>query len=120
MIEEIERRHKTGQPILVGTVSVEVSEMLSKMLRMRGIEHVVLNAKYHAREAEIVAQAGHYGAVTIATNMAGRGTDILLGGNPEFLARRAMKQKGYEDNVIDEATGFNENVSEEVLAARDL
>ena len=118
VIEEIERRHKTGQPILVGTVSVEVSEMLSKMLRMRGIEQVVLNAKYHAREAEIVAQAGHYGAVTIATNMAGRGTDILLGGNPEFLARRAMKQKGYEDNVIDEATGFNENVSEEVLAAR--
>ena len=118
VIEEIERRHKTGQPILVGTVSVEVSEMLSKMLRMRGIEHVVLNAKYHAREAEIVAQAGHYGAVTIATNMAGRGTDSLLGGNPEFLARRAMKQKGYEDNVIDEATGFNENVSEEVLAAR--
>ena len=118
VIEEIERRHKTGQPILVGTVSVEVSEMLSKMLRMRGIEHVVLNAKYHAREAEIVAQAGHYGAVTIATNMAGRGTDILLGGNPEFLARRAMKQKGYEDNVIDEATGFNENVSEEVLDAR--
>ena len=118
VIEEIERRHKTGQPILVGTVSVEVSEMLSKMLCMRGIEHVVLNAKYHAREAEIVAQAGHYGAVTIATNMAGRGTDILLGGNPEFLARRAMKQKGYEDNVIDEATGFNENVSEEVLAAR--
>ena len=118
VIEEIERRHKTGQPILVGTVSVEVSEMLSKMLRMRGIEHVVLNAKYHAREAEIVAQAGHYGAVTIATNMAGRGTDILLGGNPDFLARRAMKQKGYEDNVIDEATGFNENVSEEVLAAR--
>ena len=92
--------------------------MLSKMLRMRGIEHVVLNAKYHAREAEIVAQAGHFGAVTIATNMAGRGTDILLGGNPEFLARRAMQQKGYEDNVIEEATGFNENVSEEVLAAR--
>ena len=118
VIEEIERRHKTGQPILVGTVSVEVSEMLSKMLRMRGIEHVVLNAKYHAREAEIVAQAGHYGAVTIATNMAGRGTDILLGGTPEVPARRAMKQKGYEDNVIDEATGFNENVSEEVLAAR--
>ena len=118
VIEEIERRHKTGQPILVGTVSVEVSEMLSKMLRMRGIEHVVLNAKYHAREAEIVAQAGHFGAVTIATNMAGRGTDILLGGNPEFLARRAMKQKGYEDNVIEEATGFNENVSEEVIAAR--
>ena len=118
VIEEIERRHKTGQPILVGTVSVEVSEMLSKMLRMRGIEHVVLNAKYHAREAEIVAQAGHFGAVTIATNMAGRGTDILLGGNPEYLARRAMKQKGYEDNVVEEATGFNENVGEDVLAAR--
>ena len=118
VIEEIERRHKTGQPILVGTVSVEVSEMLSKMLRMRGIEHVVLNAKYHAREAEIVAQAGHFGAVTIATNMAGRGTDILLGGNPEYLARRAMKQKGYEDSVIEEATGFNENVGDDVIAAR--
>ena len=120
VIEEIERRHKTGQPILVGTVSVEVSEMLSKMLRMRGIEHVVLNAKYHAREAEIVAQAGHFGAVTIATNMAGRGTDILLGGNPEYLARRAMKQKGYEDSVIEEATGFNENVGDDVIAARTV
>ena len=104
--------------MLVGTVSVEVSEALSKMLRMRGIEHVVLNAKYHAREAEIVAQAGHFGAVTIATNMAGRGTDILLGGNPEYLARRAMKQKGYEDSVIEEATGFNENVGDDVIAAR--
>ena len=118
VVEEIERRHKTGQPVLVGTVSVEVSEALSKMLRMRGIEHVVLNAKYHAREAEIVAQAGHFGAVTIATNMAGRGTDILLGGNPEYLARRAMKQKGYEDSVIEEATGFNENVGDDVIAAR--
>ena len=120
VIEEIERRHKSGQPLLVGTVSVEVSELLSKLLKMRGIEHVVLNAKYHEREAEIVAQAGHYGAVTIATNMAGRGTDILLGGNPEFLARRAMRQKGYEDGVIEEATGFNENVPEEVLAAREV
>ena len=118
VVAEIEKRHQTGQPILVGTVSVEVSEMLSKLLTMRGIEHVVLNAKYHDREAEIVAQAGHYGAVTIATNMAGRGTDILLGGNPEYLARRAMKQKGYDDMVIEEATGFNENVPQEVLDAR--
>ena len=118
VVAEIERRHQTGQPILVGTVSVEVSELLSKMLTMRGIQHEVLNAKYHEKEAEIVAQAGHYGAVTIATNMAGRGTDILLGGNPEYLARRAMRQKGYDDQVIEEATGFNENVSEEVLEAR--
>ena len=120
VINEIERRHKTGQPILVGTVSVEVSELLSKMLTMRGIQHEVLNAKFHAKEADIVAQAGHYGAVTIATNMAGRGTDILLGGNPEYLARRAMRQKGYEDTVIDEATGFNEDVSDEIREARAL
>ena len=118
VINEIERRHKTGQPILVGTVSVEVSELLSKLLRMRGIEHEVLNAKYHEKEADIVAQAGHYGAVTIATNMAGRGTDILLGGNPEYLARRAMKQQGYDEMVIEEATGFNEDVPPEVLTAR--
>ena len=118
VVNEIERRHKTGQPILVGTVSVEVSELLSRLLTMRGIQHEVLNAKFHAKEADIVAQAGHYGAVTIATNMAGRGTDILLGGNPEYLARRAMRQKGYEDTVIDEATGFNENVSEEIVEAR--
>ena len=118
VVDEIDRRHKTGQPILVGTVSVEVSELLSKLLKMRGIQHEVLNAKYHEKEAEIVAQAGHYGAVTIATNMAGRGTDILLGGNPEYLARRAMKQKGYDDMLIEEATGFNENVPQEVLDAR--
>jgi len=120
VVEEIDRRHQTGQPILVGTVSVEVSELLSKMLKMRGIPHEVLNAKYHEKEADIVAQAGHYGAVTIATNMAGRGTDILLGGNPEYLARRAMKQQGYDDMVIEEATGFNENVPQEVLDARVL
>ena len=102
----------------MGTVSVEVSELLSRMLKLRGIEHEVLNAKYHEKEAEIVAQAGHYGAVTIATNMAGRGTDILLGGNPEYLARRAMRQKGYDDMVIEEATGFNEDVPEEVIQAR--
>ncbi|MBO5536966.1 MAG: preprotein translocase subunit SecA [Clostridia bacterium] len=120
VLDEIERRHnETGQPILVGTVSVEVSETLSRLLQMRGIRHEVLNAKHHQREAEIVAQAGRYGAVTIATNMAGRGTDILLGGNPEFMAHQAMRQKGYEDEIIDEATGFNENVSEEILAARE-
>ena len=120
VVDEIENRHKTGQPILVGTVSVEVSELLSKMLKMRGIQHEVLNAKYHEKEAEIIAQAGHYGAVTIATNMAGRGTDILLGGNPEYLARRAMKQKGYDEMVIEDATGFNENVPQEVLDAREV
>ncbi len=119
VVEEIIKRHQTGQPILVGTVSVEVSELLSRMLSMRGIEHNVLNAKHHAREAEIVAQAGHFGAVTIATNMAGRGTDILLGGNPDFLARRTMRQEEVPDDIIEAATGFNENVSEEVLAARE-
>ena len=118
VVEEIVARHQTGQPILVGTVSVEKSEYLSGMLRLRGVQHEVLNAKHHEKEAEIVAQAGHYGAVTIATNMAGRGTDILLGGNPEFLARRAMRQQGYEDEMIEEAMGHNENVSEEVLDAR--
>ncbi len=120
VINEIENRHKTGQPILVGTVSVEVSELLSRMLTMRGIQHEVLNAKQHAREADIVAQAGRYGAVPIATNMAGRGTDLLLGGNPEYLARSAMRQKGYDDAAIDEATGFNEDVSDEIREARAL
>nr|MBR4280753.1 preprotein translocase subunit SecA [Clostridia bacterium] len=119
VLNAIQEAHAKGQPVLVGTVTVETSEMLSSMLRRRGIEHDVLNAKNHAREAEIVAQAGHYGAVTIATNMAGRGTDILLGGNPEFLARRAMRQEGYEDEMIEAAVGHAENVSEEVLAARE-
>ena len=118
VVQEIKRRHATGQPILVGTVSVEKSELLSGMLSREGIEHTVLNAKHHEREAEIVAQAGHYGAVTIATNMAGRGTDILLGGNPEFLARQALKQKGLEDGVIEMAIGYSDDVPENVLAAR--
>ena len=118
VVEEIIKRHQTGQPVLVGTVSVEVSELLSHMLDMRGIQHEVLNAKHHAREASIVAQAGHYGAITIATNMAGRGTDILLGGNPDFLARRTMRQEEIPEEVIEAATGFNENVSDEVLEAR--
>ena len=118
VIEEIVKRHATGQPVLVGTVSVEKSELISRMLGMRGVPHVVLNAKFHEKEAEIVAQAGKKGAVTIATNMAGRGTDILLGGNAEFMARRQMRQAGYDDEIIEEAIGFNENVSEEIKAAR--
>ncbi len=119
VVEEIIRRHATGQPVLVGTISVEVSELLSRMLEMRGVPHEVLNAKHHAREAAIVAQAGHYGAVTIATNMAGRGTDILLGGNPDYMARRTMRQEGYEEEIIELATGHNEDVAEDVLAARE-
>ncbi len=117
-VEEIIRRHKAGQPILVGTISVEVSEMLSRMLELKGVPHEVLNAKHHAREASIVAQAGHFGAVTIATNMAGRGTDILLGGNPDFMARRTMRQEEYPDDIIETATGKSEHVSDDVLAAR--
>ena len=120
VVDEIEKRHKTGQPVLVGTVSVEKSELLGRMLSLRGIPHVVLNAKFHEKEAEIVAQAGKVGAVTIATNMAGRGTDILLGGNAEFMARKQMRQAGYADEVIEEAIGFNENVPEEVLEARKV
>ena len=120
IIEEIVKRHATGQPILVGTVSVEKSELLSKMLALRGVEHVVLNAKFHEKEAEIVAQAGKKGAVTIATNMAGRGTDILLGGNAEFMARKSMRAQEYDEELIEEAIGFNENVSDEVKAARKV
>ena len=108
------------RPILVGTVSVEKSEIISNMLNQRGVKHVVLNAKYHEREAEIVAQAGKEGAVTIATNMAGRGTDILLGGNPEFLVRSEMRRMQYSDELIEEASGGNENVSDEVKAAREV
>ena len=110
--------HKKGQPVLIGTVSVEKSEELSKKLRARGIEHTVLNAKYHEREAEIVAMAGKYGKVTISTNMAGRGTDIMLGGNPEFLAKQEMRKEGYDEDIIGQAVGTAETVSEEVLAAR--
>ncbi len=118
VLASIEEHHATGQPLLVGTISVEISELLSEMLHRRGIQHEVLNAKNHAREAEIVAQAGHYGAVTIATNMAGRGTDILLGGNPDYLARRAMRQEGVDEELIEAATGHNEDVPQEVLDAR--
>ena len=118
VVEEIVKRHQTGQPILVGTVSVEVSELISGMLSRRGVPHEVLNAKHHAREASIVAQAGHLGAVTIATNMAGRGTDILLGGNPDYLARRTLRQEEVPEEMIEAANGFNENVSDEVLEVR--
>ncbi len=119
VIEAIEQHHATGQPVLVGTVSVEISELISAMLKRKGIAHEVLNAKNHAREAEIVAQAGRYGAVTIATNMAGRGTDIVLGGNPDYLARKAMRQEGLDEELIEAATGHITDVPQEVLDARD-
>ena len=106
IVEEIKTRHDVGQPILVGTITVEKSEELSKLLKGANVPHSVLNAKQHKREAEIVAQAGRLGAVTIATNMAGRGTDILLGGNPEFLAKQEMKRLGYEDEQIEASTSF--------------
>ena len=118
VVEEIAAVHKTGQPILVGTISVEKSELLSDMLKRRGIDHVVLNAKQHAREAEIVAQAGKLGSVTIATNMAGRGTDILLGGNPEFLARRDLLNQGMAPELLEEATSHAETADPAVLEAR--
>ncbi len=118
VVQEIAQVHATGQPILVGTISVERSEYLSTLLKRHGIPHEVLNAKYHAKEAEIVAQAGQYNAVTIATNMAGRGTDILLGGNPDFLARRALRQEGMEEWLIEEATGHADTDDPDILDAR--
>ncbi|MCG0277437.1 MAG: preprotein translocase subunit SecA [Thermanaeromonas sp.] len=118
VVEEIVERHAKGQPVLVGTTSIEKSERLSEMLKKRGIPHQVLNAKYHEREAEIIAQAGRLGAVTIATNMAGRGTDIMLGGNPEYLAKERMRREGYPPEVIAEATGFGPVSSPEVEEAR--
>lgn len=117
--DQVEECHKKGQPVLVGTVTIEKSEQLSKLLKARGIKHEVLNAKNHEREAEIVAQAGKKGAVTIATNMAGRGTDIKLGGNSEFLAIAEMKKLDYSDGLIQEATGFAETDDEEIIAARN-
>ena len=120
IIEQIRECHEKGQPVLVGTVSVEKSELLSKRLKLEGIEHTVLNAKYHDKEAEIVAQAGRVGTVTIATNMAGRGTDILLGGNPEFLAKQEMRKLGYDEAIIGQAVGSSMSVSDEALAAREV
>ncbi len=118
VIDEIVRCHEKGQPVLVGTISIEKSELLSAMLRRRRIEHQVLNAKYHEKEAQIVAQAGQFGAVTIATNMAGRGTDIMLGGNAEFLAKAELVKEGFDDEQIYEITGFSETEDETILEGR--
>ncbi len=118
VIDQVKECHAKGQPVLVGTVSIEKSEILSKMLSKTGIKHEVLNAKQHAKEAEIVAQAGKYGAVTIATNMAGRGTDIMLGGNAEFLATAQLRKLGIPDEIITDAIGYAETDNEEILAAR--
>ena len=120
IIEQIVACHEKGQPVLVGTVSIEKSEYLSRLLKARGVPHTVLNAKYHEKEAEIVAQAGKLGAVTIATNMAGRGTDIMLGGNPDFLARQDLRKAGFEEEVIAEATGYAETEDETIREARAL
>ena len=118
IIDEIQRAHAKGQPVLVGTISIEKSELLSKMLKRTGIQHNVLNAKHHEKEAEIVAQAGKLGAVTIATNMAGRGTDIVLGGNAEYMATAALRKEGLDDDVISEATGFADTDNQEIREAR--
>ena len=120
VVEQVVEVHKTGQPILIGTISIETSEMLSDMLKRRGVKHEVLNAKNHEKEAEIVAQAGRFGAVTIATNMAGRGTDIILGGNPEIMTVKEMKKRGYEDHLIAESSGFSATDDEEIIEARKL
>ena len=120
IIQQIIECHAKGQPVLVGTISIEKSEYLSSLLKKQGIPHNVLNAKQHEREAEIVAQAGKLGAVTIATNMAGRGTDIMLGGNAEYLAKTDLKKAGFEEEVIAEATGYAETDDEEILRAREM
>ena len=118
VIQDIKASHEKGQPVLVGTVSIENSEKLSRLLNKEGIPHEVLNAKNHEKEAEIIAQAGKYGAVTIATNMAGRGTDIMLGGNSEYLAKQEMRKQKYEESMIEQATAFNETDDKEILEAR--
>ena len=119
VVEDIKRSHEKGQPVLVGTVSIEKSEKLSSILKREGIKHEVLNAKYHEKEAQIIAQAGKFGAVTIATNMAGRGTDIMLGGNSEFLAKQEMKKQGFSEELIEQSTTHNETEDEEILKARE-
>ena len=120
VVEQIRACHEKGQPVLVGTVSIEISEMVSKMLTRAGIKHNVLNAKHHEKEAEIVAQAGRLGAVTVATNMAGRGTDIMLGGNAEFMAKAQLRRQGMSDELLAEATGHAETDDQEILDARKL
>ena len=118
IVQSIKESHEKGQPVLVGTVSIEKSEKLSNILKKEGIKHEVLNAKYHEKEAEIIAQAGKFGAVTIATNMAGRGTDIMLGGNSEYLAKQEMRKMKISDNLIEEANTFYDTEDEEILNAR--
>ena len=120
VVRDIQESHEKGQPVLVGTISIETSEMLSGILKKHGIKHNVLNAKYHEKEAEIVAQAGKYGAVTISTNMAGRGTDIMLGGNPEFLAKQEMRKQGMEEALISASISFDETDDEQILKARQI
>ena len=119
VIQDIKDSHEKGQPVLVGTVSIEKSEILSSLLKREGIKHEVLNAKFHEKEAEIIAQAGKFGAVTIATNMAGRGTDIMLGGNSEYLAKQEMRKQKYSEELIEQATAFNETDDKEILDARN-
>ena len=118
IIEQIEKCHEKGQPVLVGTISIEKSELLSSLLKKRGIKHNVLNAKHHEKEAEIIAQAGRLGSVTIATNMAGRGTDIMLGGNPEYMAKSELRREGMPEELIAETTSFAEAATEEIAEAR--
>ena len=120
IVQQIEECHAKGQPVLVGTISIEKSEELSGMLKKKGIKHNVLNAKFHEKEAEIVAQAGKFGAVTVATNMAGRGTDIMLGGNAEYLAKADLKKAGLSDEMIAESTGYAETDNQEILDARRM
>ena len=118
VIAQVKECHEKGQPVLVGTISIEKSEVLSKLLKKEGIAHNVLNAKHHEKEAEIVAQAGKLGAVTIATNMAGRGTDIMLGGNPEFMAKNDLRKQGMDEELIIESNSYADTDNEEILAAR--
>lgn len=118
VIEDVEEHYKKGQPVLVGTISIERSEILSAMLKRRGVKHEVLNAKHHEKEAEIVAQAGHKGAVTIATNMAGRGTDIMLGGNAEYMAKSEMRRMQFSEALISESTAYSDTQDPEILEAR--
>ena len=120
VIQQVKACHAKGQPVLVGTVSIEKNELLGKMLTREGIKHNLLNAKNHEREAEIVAQAGQFGAVTVATNMAGRGTDIMLGGNAEYMAKNDLRKAGLTDELIAEATGYAETDNQEILDARKL